>query len=351
YILCLQVTQFLCVLLFMQRFEALSASLQENSISGDFVITLFLHFCMIVVDRCIYLLKSIRSKFVLQVVTISWVFSVLHTGVLYKDSLSSGAPLMVWYIMECLYLFFSGLQISYGYPPFVGAASLGRADGALWWEGTLFSVYRGIPFLYEISLILDWACTETTLMIGDWIKLEDINSTLFLVDCNLDFLKKEKRKKGQPQPIHRKWLTGALVFVLLCLVVWAPLFVFSTGTVGNTPNQVKQVSMSLGLKNFPDLYHVEYSNEISEILDPSEFDDLLQTIEELTKLSSTERAEYRRELQQISMLPSSGQIWSITTPAKESLIEELENSCDEGIEMAVSYVFLLEATGKCDGRK
>ena len=343
HILGIQLLQFFCVMLFMQRFEALSSSLQENSVSGDFVKTLFWHFILIVADRCIYLLKSIRGKYGLQVITVGWVFGIMHSGMLYKDSLSSGLPLFIWYMMECLYLFFSALQVSYGYPPFVGGFEVSKKK-TRWYHGTLFSIYRAIPFLYEISLILDWACTETTLMVGDWIKLEDINSTLFLVDANLDFLRTENRSKGQPQPIHRKWLTGALVFVLLCFIVWFPLFVFSTGTVGNNNNPVTQIGMSVGLKKFPDLYRVEYEKEKTPLLDESYWYALERRYDNvLPALGEQERAEYRNELQEITMLPSSGEVWSITDPAKESLISSLAKG--EKTVLTVNYRFLMGSTG------
>ena len=62
-----QLAQFLFLILFMQRTDALVSSLQENSINGDYVLTLFAHFCIMIVDRCIYLLKSIKSKYAMQV--------------------------------------------------------------------------------------------------------------------------------------------------------------------------------------------------------------------------------------------------------------------------------------------
>ena len=62
HILMCQLIQFFFLALFMQRSDALISSIQENSISGDYVVILFMHFCIMVVDRCIYLLKSIRFK-------------------------------------------------------------------------------------------------------------------------------------------------------------------------------------------------------------------------------------------------------------------------------------------------
>ena len=65
-----------------------------------------------------------RRSLARKLLTLTWVFSILHSGVLYRDSLSTGLVLMVWYVMQLMYLFFSALQISFGYPPFVGAATI-----------------------------------------------------------------------------------------------------------------------------------------------------------------------------------------------------------------------------------
>lgn len=83
-------------------------------------------------------------------------------------------------------------------------------------------LYRAIPFLYELRMLLDWTCTPTTLYLGEWIKLEDIFSGLYIGACNIHFQELENRYKGQPQPLCRKWGTGFLFFALLNLLVNRP---------------------------------------------------------------------------------------------------------------------------------
>jgi hypothetical protein len=54
-------------------------------------------------------------------------------------------------------------------------------------NGNLFRIYRAIPFLYELKAMLDWSCTSTTLYLGEWLKLEDIHSGVFIVACNVNW--------------------------------------------------------------------------------------------------------------------------------------------------------------------
>jgi len=44
-----------------------------------------------------------------------------------------------------------------------------------------YSIFAAVPFLYELRALLDWSCTATTLSLFDWLKLEDIHTSLFMV--------------------------------------------------------------------------------------------------------------------------------------------------------------------------
>lgn len=72
---------------------------------------------------------------------------------------------LLWMLMTMVYLFFSGLQISYGYPKMVGGQFLTRH--AHWFAGYVFLAYRSIPFLYELRVLLDWTCTKTVLVLAE----------------------------------------------------------------------------------------------------------------------------------------------------------------------------------------
>jgi hypothetical protein len=59
--------------------------------------------------------------------------------------------------------------------------------------------FRGIPFVYEIRVLLDWTITKTTLTLYEWLKFEDIFSELFLVKCRIVVEENEGRAIGAPQ--------------------------------------------------------------------------------------------------------------------------------------------------------
>ena len=62
----IQCLLFLFVLFAYQQADHLVQSVRENQLSGGFILVLLLHFILIVVDRVIYLHRSIRWKLILQ---------------------------------------------------------------------------------------------------------------------------------------------------------------------------------------------------------------------------------------------------------------------------------------------
>lgn len=78
------------------------------------------------------------------------------------------------------------------------------------WASTLFVIYRGIPFAYELRTFLDWTVTKTTLTWYEWLKFEDIYSELFTVKCRINVERTTVRRVGDPQPTFSKITTGTV---------------------------------------------------------------------------------------------------------------------------------------------
>ena len=83
---------------------------------------------------------------------------------------------------------------------------------------------------------------------------------------------------------------------------------------------------------------------MSSIHPESKWYELESQYTSISNLALTQRAEYRNELQSIIMYPTSGDTWSISPPAWETLAEDLRS--DSTIELVLSYTFLLGLTGK-----
>ncbi|XP_026450011.1 piezo-type mechanosensitive ion channel homolog isoform X2 [Papaver somniferum] len=110
-----------------------------------------------------------------------------------------------------------------------------------------FRLYRALPFLYELRCVLDWSCTTTSLTMYDWLKLEDIHSSLYLVKCDVD-LNRSKRQQGDKQTKMTKFCSGICLFFVLICVIWAPMLMYSSGNPTNIANPIKGASVQIDIK-------------------------------------------------------------------------------------------------------
>jgi hypothetical protein len=111
-----------------------------------------------------------------------------------------------------------------------------------------------MPLLPEVAAILDWACTSTTLLIGEWVKVNDIYSTIYLSEVSFEFYIRMKREKGEPHKTWRKWVQGGLISLLLFAVLIFPLLVFSDLNPSNEKSALMEVSIEIGISEFEPLY-------------------------------------------------------------------------------------------------
>ena len=199
----LQLLSFLYLVLFFQKTSlVLDAFKQTDTLSGSYVLVLFFQFTVIVLDRICYLVRSGGGKLGLQMayllIVVFWSRSDFGLNMFGLSTVR----LLFWYLLQIPYLYYSALQLCYGYPFNVYDQWLMRKEHWLW--GMLFTWYKAIPFMYEMRVLLDWTCSSTTLRYNEWIKLEDIRSSLFVTACNLQYYKADARPKGTPEPMSRK---------------------------------------------------------------------------------------------------------------------------------------------------
>ena len=223
-----------------------AGSLSQNQISPQFVLVIFAQFVHICVERTIYLYRALLCKLMLQLATIATFFIIaLYEG------LSSSALLNVVYVLMCLYWILSSMQFYHGYP----ASTQGQflAKSTHWLPATLFMAYRAIPFVFELRTLLDWICTDTVLQFGQWLKFEDIFATFFLTQVAADAKRNDPQHAGQKQGLISKFGVGFGLFVLLVLVVWGPLFLFSS-QAATSPNPVQVTTLKVSMPGYVPLF-------------------------------------------------------------------------------------------------
>jgi hypothetical protein len=129
--------------------------------------------------------------------------------------------------LKCGAFALGAAQLRCGYPPRADASN-GMGRHTFWFmrrvstpRAIAFNAFLALPFVYELRQLLDYATTPSTLTLMDWLKLEEINYSLYLVTWN-------------------RWVGG---WVWVCLerggggvrVRWAEGWACTAGSSGDCP--------------------------------------------------------------------------------------------------------------------
>jgi hypothetical protein len=261
------ISPFLYADLFGEELEAISEQLTTSSLRWQLILLVFGIFMLIVFDLMVYLCKSLRAKLILQwvscltfVVFFFWWTIALDRGSSSGDltGTRSGKPTIStaqWLMAGAFSVYFyqSAVQVAAGYPRFQGISTVRRwyTHSTKGLRPSLLSAQRAVPFLTELIYIVEWLCTDTTLSLYDYIRVEEIYILLFQGKVFIDKQAEAGAKKhGETQPFYPAKLTyGVGGLVALVGVLWAPLFLFSTANPFSTQrNDVIDVSISFDLR-------------------------------------------------------------------------------------------------------
>lgn len=127
--------------------------------------------------------------------------------------------------MTCAYFLVSSMQIRYGYPGSeINQAFTSSKERV---NSTAFTIYRAIPFLYELKIIIDWTFTTTALDLLQWFKLEDIFASLYVCQAYMNNRHKN-HKLGHSREPSEKCTSGFCFALLLVFIIILPILIFSS---------------------------------------------------------------------------------------------------------------------------
>ncbi|XP_043708760.1 piezo-type mechanosensitive ion channel homolog isoform X1 [Telopea speciosissima] len=199
----------------------------EDQFPKEFVFILMILFFLTVLDRIIYLCSFATGKVLFYLSNFFlFTYSVTQYAWYMESSRlrAGGLALRAIYLTKAVSLALQAIQIRYGIPhkSTLYRQFLTSKVSQVYYFG--FRLYRALPFLYELRCVLDWSCTITSLTMYDWLKLEDIHSSLYLVKCDAD-LNRARHQQGQKQTKMTKFCNGICLFFILICVIWAPMLV------------------------------------------------------------------------------------------------------------------------------
>lgn len=222
----------------------------EDQFPKEFVFILMVIFFLIVLDRVIYLCSIATGKVIFYLFSlVLFTYSVTEYAWNMDSShrQAGGLALRAIYLTKAVSLALQAIQIKYGVPHKSTLYRQFLTSNISQVNYIGYRLYRALPFLYELRCVLDWSCTTTSLTMYDWLKLEDINASLYLVKCDI-VLYRNRHKQGEKQTKVTKFCSGICVFLVLICIIWAPMLMYSSGNPTNIANPIKDARVQLDIK-------------------------------------------------------------------------------------------------------
>ncbi|OAF64228.1 hypothetical protein A3Q56_08034 [Intoshia linei] len=235
----------------------------KNRIPWIFTFMLLTQFLFMIIDRIIYLKKSVQSKLVFHVIVVSiihfWLFFYMEkiTGQYFWHNSAA----KMFYFFKCIYFYISCCQIRSKYPIRVIGHFLTKNYNYV--TLYLYVIYRAIPFLTEIRNVMDWICTDTTLTISHWFILEDVHSLLFKTKCWRRYELEYCELRGIAKGKFTKWGQGLFFLLGMIIIIWLPLIIFSLPNNVYQPNPPIKCKIDIRIGEIQSIYTMEsLSNDV-----------------------------------------------------------------------------------------
>jgi hypothetical protein len=182
-------------------------------------------------------------------------------------------------------------------------------------------------------------CTTTTLTLYDWFKLEDINMSLYFAAV-MQYSNSFK-PLGQKQPSYLKVFQGVLFLFCILILLWLPLFMFSSGNpitdvpsvMGFSNNVSLMASGSFATESVKD-FHYNFDRLLfdSGEENANEWGPLIQENTSLPR--PLDRSFALNQFKLLCSSPDSVKLWSLSPPSLEFTQEMLTN---EHLDLKMSF--------------
>ncbi|XP_068199524.1 piezo-type mechanosensitive ion channel component 2-like isoform X2 [Antennarius striatus] len=302
----------------------ITSSLSEDQVPEAFLVMVLIQFGTMVIDRALYLRKTVLGKLVFQVILVFgihfWMFFILPTVT--ERRFNQNLVAQLWYFVKCVYFGLSAYQIRSGYPTRVLGNFLTKSYNYL--NLFLFQGFRLVPFLTELRAVMDWVWTDTTLSLSSWICVEDVYAHCFVLKCWRESEKRYPQPRGQKKKRVVKYGMGGLIVLLLICIVWFPLLFMSLiKSVAGVVNRPLDVSLTITLGGFQPIFTM--SAQQNQLTDLTEEDFLSFTSSYSYTPSALQFLEaYSHEDVTVAELQgSSNSLWTISPPSRQYLSQVL----------------------------
>ncbi|KAJ8687309.1 hypothetical protein QAD02_023103 [Eretmocerus hayati] len=306
----------------------LASYLAENRVPMQFLLIILAQFALIVIDRALFLKKSMAGKFWFHYFLIVglhiWMFIVLPSTT--ERPFNTNTIPQIFYMVKCFYLLLAAYQLRLGYPTRILGNFLCRKFTIF--NYCLFKGFMTVPFLFETRAVMDWIWTDTSMTAFDWFKMEDIFANIYQIKCMRGLENDYPQERGVKKTQMSKYFVGGGALLLMIGMIWFPLLLFALGGTVGRSNLPHEVSLKIRIGSYASVYSISAQNSSIIKYSPQNFDDLRE-IYELTyadKKAITFLDYYvYSDVAAVRLSTDSGRLWEISPPDKARLIDELNS--------------------------
>ena len=256
------------------------------------------------------------------------------------NTMSNNIIILLFYLLYIFYFIFSAFQIKYGLSDLRKMSGLMKSSNLF--HNIFYKIFKNIPFLFELKNFIDWTFTTTALDLWKWLKLEEIISLLYINKCyakgNMN------RRIGTKIPLYMKIFMGASIFFGVLLIVFGPIFLFSSLNPTNEVKPVVGVNLKVVLqippidKDSQQVYELTlldlYNSQIK----------VFSSTEEYAKYMKSEDSDVKRyisafkyqQVQRVRIFGYSETNWDISPKLLEYF---LSTNTDETLNISLKYSF------------
>ncbi|XP_042350944.1 piezo-type mechanosensitive ion channel component 2-like [Plectropomus leopardus] len=302
----------------------ITSSLSEDQVPEAFLVMVLIQFGTMVIDRALYLRKTVLGKLVFQVILVFgihfWMFFILPTVT--ERRFNQNLVAQLWYFVKCMYFSLSAYQIRSGYPTRVLGNFLTKSYNYL--NLFLFQGFRLVPFLTELRAVMDWVWTDTTLSLSSWICVEDVYAHCFVLKCWRESEKRYPQPRGQKKKRVVKYGMGGLIVLLLICIVWFPLLFMSLiKSVAGVVNRPLDVSLTITLGGFQPIFTMSAQQNQLRDLTEDDFSFLTSSYSYTPSALQFLEAYGHEDVTVAELQGSSNSLWTISPPSRQYLSQVL----------------------------